>query len=87
MAEATNKKDNQKETILKVLRYIRKYWIYVGVSLMLAALTVAATLYIPILTGDAVDLLLGPGMVDMQGIFAVINKIIMMIKPKLFKNV
>jgi len=78
MAEATNKKDNQKETILKVLRYIRKYWIYVGVSLMLAALTVAATLYIPILTGDAVDLLLGPGMVDMQGIFAVINKIIMM---------
>ena len=54
-----------KETIGKVLRYIRKYWFYVGVSLLLAALTVAATLYIPILTGYAVDLLLGPGRVDM----------------------
>ena len=65
-----------KETIGKVLRYIRKYWFYVGVSLLLAALTVAATLYIPILTGYAVDLLLGPGRVDMQGIFAIIKKII-----------
>ena len=65
-----------KETIGKVLRYIRKYWFYVGASLLLAALTVAATLYIPILTGYAVDLLLGPGRVDMQGIFAIIKKII-----------
>ncbi len=65
-----------KETIGKVLRYIRKYWFYVGASLLLAALTVTATLYIPILTGYAVDLLLGPGRVDMQGIFAIIKKII-----------
>ncbi len=77
MAKETIKKGNQKETILKVLRYIHKYWLYVGASLLLAALTVAATLYIPILTGDAVDLLLGPGMVDMQGIFVIIKKIIM----------
>jgi len=66
----------QKETIGKILRYIRKYWLYVGASLVLAALTVAATLYIPILTGNAVDLLLGPGKVDMPGIFTVIKKII-----------
>ena len=66
----------QKETIGKILRYIRKYWLYVGASLMLAALTVAATLYIPILTGNAVDLLLGPGKVDMPEIFTVIKKII-----------
>ena len=65
-----------KETIGKVLRYIRKYWFYVGASLLLAALTVAATLYIPILTGYAVDLLLGPGRVDMQGIFSIIKKIV-----------
>lgn len=66
----------QKETVFKILRYIRRYWLYVGASLILAALTVAATLYIPILTGDAVDLLLGPGRVDMQGIFAVMKKIV-----------
>ncbi len=76
MSKEIIKKGNQKETIAKVLRYIRKYWIYVGASLVLAAFTVAATLYIPILTGDAVDLLLGPGMVDMQSIFAIIKKIV-----------
>ncbi len=77
MAKDVTKSNNQKETIGKVLRYIHKYWLYVGISLLLAALTVAATLYIPILTGDAVDLLLGPGKVDMAGIFAVIKKIIL----------
>ena len=76
MANEALKKSGQKETIGKILRYIRKYWVYVGASLVLAALTVAATLYIPILTGDAVDMLLGPGKVDMPGIFSVIKKII-----------
>ena len=76
MANEALKKSGQKETIGKILRYIRKYWVYVGASLVLAALTVAATLYIPILTGNAVDLLLGPGKVDMPGIFTVIKKII-----------
>ena len=79
MAKDVTKTGNQKDTIGKVLRYIHKYWLYVGISLLLAALTVAATLYIPILTGDAVDLLLGPGKVDMIGIFAVIKKIILII--------
>ena len=44
-------------------------------SLLLAALTVVLTLYIPILTGDAVDLLLGKGQVDMAGIFAIMIRI------------
>lgn len=44
-------------------------------SLLLAALTVVLTLYIPILTGDAVDLLLGKGQVDMAGIFAIMLRI------------
>ena len=76
MAKDVTKNNSQKETIGKVLRYIRKYWLFVGISLLLAALTVAATLYIPILTGDAVDLLLGPGKVDMAAIFVVIKKIV-----------
>lgn len=69
------KKSTQKETIKKVLRYIRKYWFAVALSLILAALTVVLTLYIPILTGDAVDLLLGPGQVDMDGIWAIMINI------------
>ena len=65
----------QKETILKVLRYIRKYRLQVILSLALAALTVALTLYIPILTGDAVDLIIDKGLVDMPGIFVIMKKI------------
>lgn len=65
----------QKDTILKVLRYIRKYQFQVILSLALAALTVALTLYIPILTGDAVDLIVDKGLVDMAGIFFIMKKI------------
>ena len=45
----------QKGTLKKVLHYIRPYWALVGLSVLLAAVTVAASLYIPILTGNAVD--------------------------------
>ena len=56
----------QKETIIKVLTYIKKYWFVVILSLFLAALTVISTLYIPILTGDAVDLIVDKGTVRMH---------------------
>ena len=62
----------QKGTLKKVLRYIRPYWALVGLSFLLAAVTVAASLYLPILTGDAVDLILGPGQVDFAGIFRIL---------------
>ena len=66
---------SQKETMKRVLNYIKKYWFMLVMSLLLAALTVVLTLYIPILTGDAVDLLLGKGQVDMAGIFAIMIRI------------
>ncbi len=62
-------------TLKKVLHYIRKYRLTVAASLILAAAVVALTLYVPILTGDAVDLLLGKGMVDMPAVFAIMKKI------------
>lgn len=65
----------QKGTLKKVLRYIRRYWIFVGISVLLAAVSVAASLYIPILTGRAVDLILGPGQVDFSGIFQLLVQI------------
>ena len=65
----------QKGTIGKILRYIRKYWLWVGVSLVLAALTVAFTLYIPILTGDAVDLIIGKNDVYFSEIFVILKQI------------
>lgn len=69
------KKSGQIVTMKKVLNYIRKYWLMVGFSLILAAVTVVLTLYIPILTGDAVDLILEKGKVDFTGVFAIMKKI------------
>ena len=65
----------QKETLKRVLQYIKKYWFAVVLSLILAATTVVLTLYVPILTGDAVDLIIGKGQVDMAGIFSIMKKI------------
>ena len=59
----------------QVLAYIRRYWVFLGVSLLLAAATVALTLYVPVLTGDAVDLLLGKGQVDFAAVFAIMRRI------------
>ena len=68
-------KKNNKETMKRVLKYIRKYTPALVLSLLLAGLTVLLTLYIPILTGNAVDLIIGKGQVDMTGIFAIMKKI------------
>ncbi|MCM1190856.1 MAG: ABC transporter ATP-binding protein/permease [Butyrivibrio sp.] len=68
-------RQGQMAALGKVLNYIRKYWFLVGVSLILAAVTVVLTLYVPILTGDAVDFLLGKGKVDFPAVFAILKKI------------
>lgn len=65
----------QKETIKKVLHYIRRYWFFLIVSLVLALITVVLTLYVPILTGQAVDLIVGKGQVDFTGVYHICVKI------------
>ena len=77
MAEqkAEKSRPGQAATLKKVLNYIRRYWLLVGLSLILAAVTVVLTLYVPILTGDAVDLILEKGKVDFPGVFAIMKKI------------
>ena len=71
--------ENQKSTLRKVLRYIRRYWGYLGASIILAAVTVALTLYLPILIGQAVDRIVGKGAVDFAGIFAILRKMAVII--------
>ncbi len=68
-----NKRDTQKETIKKVWQYLKAYRFYIIVSLVLAAVVVALQLYIPILTGRAIDCILSKGNVDFDGIFAVLR--------------
>ena len=64
----------QSETLKKVLRYIRKYWFFLVCSILCAAATVTLTLYIPILTGDAIDCILGQGKVDFPAVFVILKK-------------
>ena len=74
MAKEKNSYD-KKATWKKVFHYIKKYWFVMLLSFVLAAVTVALSLYIPILTGDAIDLMIGPDEVDMVGILEVVKKI------------
>ena len=64
-----------KDTILRIFNYIGAYKWLVLLSVALAAVTVALTLYVPILVGDGVDLILGPGQVDFPGLLAILKKI------------
>ena len=59
---------SQKETIHEVLRYIRRYRLLLALSILFAAVSVALTLYIPILVGRAVDCMVGVGAIDRTGI-------------------
>lgn len=65
----------QKETIRRVLSYIRRYTFFLICSLVLAAVTVALTLYVPILTGQAIDCIIAPGAVDFDAIRNILWKI------------
>ena len=61
------------ETMKRILKYIRRYWVYLLLSLVLAAFTVFGTLYLPILTGSAVDQMIGAKMVDFDMLFSLLR--------------
>ena len=69
----------QRSTLRKVMNYIRRYWGYLGMSVILAGITVALTLYLPILTGRAVDLIIEKDLVDFAGIFAILKRMAVVI--------
>lgn len=62
--------------ILRILKYIRAYWGYLAASLVCAALSVASQLYVPILTGDAIDAMIEAGNVNFAGVFAILKVIV-----------
>lgn len=68
-----------KSTLKRILNYIGHYKWGVLVSLFLAAVTVATTLYAPILIGQAVDLILGPGQVDFQGLRVILGRMALVV--------
>lgn len=72
-------RSSNRDILKKVLRHIGKYKIFLFFSIVLAAVSVILTLYIPILTGQAVDCIIGPGAVDFDGILDILKKMAVII--------
>lgn len=70
----SKKNTAQKGTLKKVLKYVKRHGFFMVLSILFAAITVALTLYTPILIGDAIDLIVGKGQVDFAGIAAILIK-------------
>lgn len=68
------KKKADKGTLKKVLKYVKRHGLFMVLSILFAAATVALTLYTPILIGDAIDLIVGKGNVDFVQIGAILLK-------------
>ena len=75
-AKAKLTPEQRKATLTRVLHKIRPYSLFVVCSLIVAAVSVAAQLYIPILCGDAIDLMLGKGIVDFAGVGRIIVEVL-----------
>jgi ATP-binding cassette subfamily B protein len=75
----TEKKDSQTTILKKLFRYIKKYMFLIILSLLFAAVSSVLALYVPILTGRAIDGIIGKNNVDFAGIFAVIRRMILVV--------
>lgn len=80
MTQENEKKEKQKETLVKVLRYIKPYRVVLALTIFMAFISVALTLYLPILTGDAVDMLSLIGTEEFwPGLFDILKKMAVVI--------
>lgn len=68
------KSASQKSTVIKVLKRIKRYWLYLAISIIMAAVTVASTLYIPILVGRVIDNIIGPQNVLFGNILTILTQ-------------
>lgn len=72
------KKDSQKtssQTVKKVIIRIKKYWVFLILSIIMAIITVASSLYVPILVGNAIDYIIGPSNVNFRLIAQILAEI------------
>ena len=74
-----NDSSSRTSTLGRVMRYIRRYQIFVVISILCAAVTVALTLYVPILTGDAIDYIIEKGLVDFDPVLSIVKQIVIVV--------
>ena len=66
----------KRKTLLRILRFARPHMAYIVLSLVMAVASVSMTLYAPVLIGDAVDQIIGPGNVDFASVLAILVRLI-----------
>lgn len=71
--------DKQKGTIKRIVLFIKPYWHYWVLSILFAAISVALTLYAPILTGQAIDYVIGKGLVQFPPILKILEKLVVVV--------
>ena len=79
MSKDKGNKSVNKKTILRILKYIKRYRFLVVLSLICAAISVVLTLYAPIIMGHAVDRVVGPGKVDFTGLKGMLAKLVIVV--------
>ena len=69
----------QKKTMIKILNILKKYSFMIAISIIFAAVSVGLTLYVPIIIGDAIDLILQKGNVDFGGIALLLKRVVLVV--------
>ena len=73
------KKDKKQKTLQRIMEYMKPYRFLIFASLVLAVISVALTLYVPILTGQGVDCIISKGNVDFARLIKIIKTIVICI--------
>ena len=69
----------QKKTMFKILNILKKYSFMIAISIIFAAVSVGLTLYVPIIIGDAIDLIVQKGNVDFGGIALLLKRVVLVV--------
>lgn len=70
-----NSQKTSSQTVKKVIIRIKKYWVFLILSIIMATITVASSLYVPILVGNAIDYIIGPSNVNFRMIAQILAEI------------
>ena len=74
-----NSQKTSSQTVKKVIIRIKKYWVFLILSIIMATITVASSLYVPILVGNAIDYIIGPSNVNFRLIAQILAEIVVVI--------
>lgn len=86
MTDLNLKKEKKKGTMSEIMRYVGKYWYLILGTVLLSLITVVLTLYVPVLIGDVIDCIVGPGEVDFDRVTVLLIQIACLVGGTFFSQ-